>query len=340
MNDSPTLRDLAKKAGVHYTTISRALRNDPQLPEETRNRLKALAEAEGYRPDPVISRFMTEFQRGRANRPPQTLGLLTYKTRMGKGSEHFKTFCQTVSRRAAELGYRIEELWMREPGMTAKRLNKIIWTRGIDGIIIPPSFSSPAGHLTLDLTNLAVILHCHEIWRPQLHRVEPHNFQNMLIVMRVMRRRKYRRIGLMMFWGADRTTGHEWEGAYHYYHVVHPELAKIPVLYSDQMEDPAILKWVKTNRLDAVVGGYPEHADFFLKNGFKVPEKLGFACLSVNPWERPCAGLDMRAEEIDRAAVDAVVDQINRHEKGVPKIPRHILIEGVWHEGPTVRPKS
>jgi len=47
--------------------------------------------------------------------------------------------------------------------------------------------------------------------------------------------------------------------------------------------------------------------------------------------------LDMRAEEIDRASVDVVVDQLNRHEMGVPKIPRHTLIEGIWRDGPTVR---
>ena len=39
------LADIAKKAGVHVTTVSLALRNSPRLPEATRTRIRALAES-------------------------------------------------------------------------------------------------------------------------------------------------------------------------------------------------------------------------------------------------------------------------------------------------------
>lgn len=45
----------------------------------------------------------------------------------------------------------------------------------------------------------------------------------------------------------------------------------------------------------------------------------------------------MRAEDIDRAAVDMVVAQINRNEKGIPKISRQIVVQGVWRDGPPIR---
>ena len=38
------LADIAKKAGVHVTTVSLALRNSPRLPEATRTRIRALAD--------------------------------------------------------------------------------------------------------------------------------------------------------------------------------------------------------------------------------------------------------------------------------------------------------
>jgi len=326
-------------AGVHHTTLSRALRDDPRLSVETRRNLKALAEAEGYRPDAMIARGMMAMQRGRAQSKPEVLGLLTSTTRMGEGEEPFRAFCRTISNRAAELGYRIDELWAGEPNMTTARMNKIIWSRGIEGIIIPPNYSRAGKHLSLNLAHLAVVQHCHAIWRPQLHRVEPHNFQNMLTVMRELTRRKYRRIGLVQLLGLNRATGHEWEGAYHYYHATHPQLDRLthPTFDSEGFDDAGLLKWVKAEKPDVIVGPSAGHLEFFRKNGYRIPEDLGVVSMSVNAWEVPLAGINMRTEEIDRAAVDVVVGQINRNERGIPKVPRHVLIEGVWQNGPTVR---
>ena len=336
MKIHPTLRSLAKKAGVHHTTFSRALRNDPRLPEATRLRLQSLARAEGYRSDALATRYMTALQRGKAGQKQEILGVLTSDTHMGEGPEPFQAFCRNISQRASELGYRIEELWTAEPGMTTSRMNKIILTRGIEGLIIPPTFAGR--HTLLNLSNVASVQHSHAIWRPRLHRVEAHNFQNMLLVMRELLRRKYDRIGLMLFNEIGESTGHEWEGAYDYYHARHLRLARIPVFACRGFQDEQLLQWVKTHRPEVIVGAYPYHAEFFRKNGFRVPEDLGLISMGVHAWDPPTAGLDMRAAEIDRAAVDVVVAQINHNEKGIPSAPRDVLIEGTWHEGPTVRP--
>lgn len=46
-----TIRDIAKKAGVSVSTASRALNNNPRISIETRQRIQALATAEGYLPN-------------------------------------------------------------------------------------------------------------------------------------------------------------------------------------------------------------------------------------------------------------------------------------------------
>src|SRR5437016_2694841 len=50
-----TMVEVARVAKVHQTTVSLALRNDPRLPRETRQRIRKLAEDMGYRPDPMLS---------------------------------------------------------------------------------------------------------------------------------------------------------------------------------------------------------------------------------------------------------------------------------------------
>lgn len=59
------MEDVARAAGVHQTTVSRALRNDRRLPEQTRQRIRKLAERLGYRPHPLLTALGVNLRRGR-----------------------------------------------------------------------------------------------------------------------------------------------------------------------------------------------------------------------------------------------------------------------------------
>ena len=72
-----TLADIARKAGVHVTTVSLALRNHPRLPVATRQRLCALADQMGYRPDPAMRALVSYRQK---LRPPHSQLTLAYVT--------------------------------------------------------------------------------------------------------------------------------------------------------------------------------------------------------------------------------------------------------------------
>ena len=50
------------------------------------------------------------------------------------------------------------------------------------------------------------------------------------------------------------------------------------------------------------------------------------------------AAIDQASREVGAAAVDIILGQINRHERGAPAIPKTVLIPGRWIEGRTVRP--
>jgi LacI family transcriptional regulator len=50
------------------------------------------------------------------------------------------------------------------------------------------------------------------------------------------------------------------------------------------------------------------------------------------------AGIHQRREHLAAAAVDLVVAQLSMHERGIPEVPRHIMIPPQWVEGPSVRP--
>src|SRR5262245_4788138 len=73
----PTLREIARRAGVSHTTVSLSLRNDPSIPDRTRARLHRLADAMGYRSNVLVSALMTQLRLRHRRSTPEVVGFLT-----------------------------------------------------------------------------------------------------------------------------------------------------------------------------------------------------------------------------------------------------------------------
>src|SRR6185312_6263838 len=119
-----TLSDVARKAGVHVTTVSQALRNHPSIATSTRERLQALALAMHYRPDPFLRSLVAYRARRTTGDKMPTLAYVTnWHTRWGwkKVAAH-SGFFSGAEAKATELGFQLEHFWLHEPGLTQKRL--------------------------------------------------------------------------------------------------------------------------------------------------------------------------------------------------------------------------
>ncbi|HBG15795.1 MAG TPA: LacI family transcriptional regulator, partial [Firmicutes bacterium] len=68
MLDIPTIKDVAKKAGVSYATVSRALNNHPEINEETKKRIIKIAMEMGYQPNAIAQ--------GLVKKETKTIGLI------------------------------------------------------------------------------------------------------------------------------------------------------------------------------------------------------------------------------------------------------------------------
>src|SRR5256885_16225015 len=73
----PTLREIARRAGVSHTTISLSLRNHPSIPERTRVRLRRLADRLGYRSNVLVSALMSQVRSKQQKSAPEVVGFLT-----------------------------------------------------------------------------------------------------------------------------------------------------------------------------------------------------------------------------------------------------------------------
>src|SRR5687767_5578914 len=114
----PTLREIARRAGVSHTAVSLALRNDPILPARTRTRLRRLADAMGYRPNVLVSALMTQVRLRHGRRAAEAIGFLTGGTSADDWRNHSAAvgFYQGARNRAEDLGMRLEPFWLGQNG--------------------------------------------------------------------------------------------------------------------------------------------------------------------------------------------------------------------------------
>ncbi len=124
-----TMADVARKAGVHQATVSRALRNDRRIPEETRQRIREAAEALNYRPNPLVSALIAERKKGVPSGYGSILAFLTAgrtSDEWRRTSPQYALLHDAIARHAYHRGYTLEDFWLTAPGMSPARFRQIL----------------------------------------------------------------------------------------------------------------------------------------------------------------------------------------------------------------------
>src|SRR4051812_39557100 len=127
MSTNVTLQDVADRAGVHRSTVARALRDSPRISEPVRRRVQTLARQLGYRINPLVSALMQSRRTGRTQKHLTIAYVTNCTTRNGWRPEHYDRpdFFPGAAQRARDFGYKIEAFWLAEPGMSSYRFCEI-----------------------------------------------------------------------------------------------------------------------------------------------------------------------------------------------------------------------
>ncbi len=334
-----TLRDVARAAGCHYSTVSLALRDHPRIPAETRERVRTAAARLGYRPDAALAALCAYRA---SKRPVQEQAVLAWLTnyrreRAWRDSACNRDYFDGASRRAAERGYRLETFWLAAPGLTPRRVGKILWARGIRGVLLPPQERGGTA-LDLDWEQFAAVTFGHTLTQPRLHLVSNHEYRAMNALFAELVRRGYGRVGLVDLRAHDERVDHNWLAAYL---VEQQRLAprnRLPPWLPTAWDAAEFLAWVRRHRPDVVVTKLPEVRRCLEHAGFRVGVDVGVAFHSLDENSPELSGMRKNAFQIGVMAVDLLVDMLHRGERGVPGRPALHMVEGTWSEGTTLRP--
>lgn len=147
---APTQRSLAKLLGLSRTTISDALRGSPRVDPKTAKRVQQAAAAAGYRRNPLAGALMSELRRSRGGAFHGVLAAVDFTevARPDHAPRYHRELIAGAETRAADLGFKVEKFQVGTSGITVQRLDSILQSRGIHGVILLPAWDEP------DLSNL------------------------------------------------------------------------------------------------------------------------------------------------------------------------------------------
>lgn len=314
-------------------TVSLALRNHRSLPETTRRRIRSAAEALGYRPDPVLSALNRYRHQRLFASPGNVLAYVTrFEKRLGwQASPFYRRAFQGARDRAQSLGYKLEHVWLAEPGITNDRFVHVLESRGIRGFVVAPLPDS-GSRLDLPWDRFSCVAIGPSLVSPALHSACGDQYQAAILALQRLARIGYRRIGLLLDPEADRRHQGKYQAAF-----AITRTAKAPrPLVASQPSDGDIRAWLRREKPEVVVSESDANYDRLRRLGMRVPRKIGYASL-VRSGRKEISGVETFPEQIAGAAVIRLQQMLNDNETGVPELPTCTFLPGKWVDGATTR---
>ena len=336
-----TLRDIAKAANVSHVTVSLALRNRSEISVETRDKIRKLARKMGYVPDPALGR-LNAYRRTAAHKPAYATIAWVNLWEDPKSYYRNPTYSQYrmgADNRAKELGYRIEEFCPLSGEVTQKRLNQILESRGINGLILPPV---PRGDRTISLNwkKFCVVRIGYSLQGHSFNVVSNAQFGTAFDATIKLAQKKLLPIGWTFCSHAeDRTVSHFLGGYQAALHKCGLNTNIPPFIFESTSKEEsrsAFVEWYSVNRPRAILVQDAITHKWLTDAKVRIPEDVALIHLAL-PVRDPINFTGMHQDSMTIGAQSVnLLDRMIRHEEtGIPEVSVEVQIKSKWIDGET-----
>ena len=335
-----SMSDVAREAGVSKNTVSLALRNDPQIPAKTRERIAQIARRMGYRRNPVVGELMARLHAGGSRRFQSTLALVNANLDRNAFSDHptIPVCVKGCRSRAIELGYNLDVFWMHDPGMTAGRLIQIFKARGIPGGLIVGLMNENriAEPFLPVLEAFPFVVTGVRTRGPELsfagtdhHMVALRAFEKVLEL-------GFKRPGLVLDRQIDALVDFRFSAGYRIGQQGLPKSRRLRPFFDlrEARQDRALFReWLRTEKPDVIFTLYNEVRYWIEEAGISVPADIALVQYEWRESRPEWPGMNQHNDLAGKAAVDMLVGMLHRGERGPPAFPIATLIGPTWMPG-------
>lgn len=345
-----SLASIAAAAKVSTSTVSRALRNHPSIPEKTRERIRQIAQDLAYTPNPLLARVFSEL---REHRTSGYRGMIAWletipESHRIRTDPIFQAFFLGAQEQAKAMGFGMERFPVHGTGLSPARLAGMLTARGIEGVVILPDYDEIVSaryfqHFPFGAFSGA----CIGTQLPYAHVSAAMNDQYMSARTTHERLRElgYRKVGLICWRFQVELLSGRFVGGFR--SLPGQETAPVLLLGDVKMAPPPHVRgteieavrpieaFVREHGLDAIVTSlYSSYYEVLLPRLRKDVGELGFGTLDRRG-ETTLAGIEQHHERVAAAAVESVVSNLLHRSGGAETRAKTVLLEGEWFDGPS-----
>ncbi|MBE2212505.1 MAG: LacI family DNA-binding transcriptional regulator, partial [Opitutaceae bacterium] len=335
----PTLKDVAREAGFHVTTISLALRSHPSIPEATRVKIKTIADRMGYEVNPVFHALSRFRKSGRVRAPaPRIAFIENYGAGTGlKRAVHAELILEGARRQAGVLGYDLDLLALGEDDLDAHSIAQHLARHQTTGLIIG-GFVPGFAELALNWDDYSVVKIHSRHTEPDVTVVANDQLREVRLAFRRLTALGYRRIGLAVGRADEDGCGHRHAAGFLMEQAtVPPERRVPPLIFSYYATHPTLAgtlgRWVRRHSIDAVICNWTTTGDMLALSGLAVPAQVAWACLCLTSSDHATAGVRPNLDLVGERAVSILVSKLKSTERGTPEFPSSIYVQSSWQDG-------
>lgn len=339
----PTIKDVARVAGVHFTTVSMALRGNPRIPAHTRDRIVAAAARLGYERNEVFAALSRQRPNGwqRAGFSPGIAYVTNESVERGLfRTAHHRRLVRGARRQAEELGYRFDLLSIDRGAFTSRSLRRELTKRHLGGIIIGAFFPGRAT-IDFDVGDISIVKIDSRHILPRSTFVSNDQMHAVRLAFQQLRGLGYRRIGM--------AVGELDEAASDGLHVAgwSVEQARVPsgervppLLFPPGTIDPRVVvrlmrAWIRSHQPDAVLCNWTNVRRLIHDAGYRCPGEVACACLCLSQKLPGLAGIVANLEHVGKRAVNLLADLMRAERRGELPSPCTTYVQGAWTDGPS-----
>lgn len=327
-----SIRDLARIAGVSRTTISLALRGSGEVSAATRERIQALAKKHDYRSHPAVNALMQQVGRRRKVHDEEVIAFIRSGAIPEESALGPLEILDGATQEAHRLGFRLEVFWAGPAGRHSERLARVLYQRGIRGVIWGPM---PYPHPPLSFpwhrfVPIACTLSTEVHNLPAVHINHPAGMASVLVE---LRRRGAGHIGVVLNRTFEGRQNFGWSlGVDLHRHRTGDKRVHI-FMVDQQVDRQGILAWLEKKRIEVLV----MTPDLYRDQPW-LAKAVAFASLDVASTELgKVGGLYQNTRNIGRLAMGAVAVRLYNDHPGLPELALHTVAEAAFLPGESLR---
>jgi LacI family transcriptional regulator len=338
MQQPATIMDVAKAAGVSFSTVSLALRHPLRVREKTREKIDAAAKLLGYERNPTASALASRVRKSSNLSRSSMIAYVTGMNRDEPDNNYSDAFLSRLHAECERMGYGFESVKL-EQVRDRPALARGLRARGCVGVVFGQVEDTRMVD-EVDWRPFSMVRCNNSLAHLGVHRVESDVFEAAWEATGAALKRGYRKLGLSLFrhgrgfdddvrrTGAFRVALEEAEGTH----------SKTGAIFSHngKWDRTRFMRWFEKHPMDALVCFGVVEYYWLIDAGIRVPQDVGIVALTCAGESNSITGYHEDFERITQTAFRACEQSIRAREPGFVKLPQAINIPCLWHEGETL----